>query len=156
MRGVVAAVCEEAVGPVAAAAPERRDRVDEVDEVAAVVVVGRTQMERQRQAASVAGEVQLRAGTAAVCRAFADLPAPLFAGTIVESTIARCQSIASSVASRCCSLATSCGQTPARCHSSSRRQHVFPDGFPGCRGSARQGIPQRNTERIPSRHARSS
>jgi hypothetical protein len=32
----------------------------------------------------------------------------------------------------------------------------LPDGRPGSCGNARQGIPQRNTNRIPSKHARSS
>jgi hypothetical protein len=53
--GVVAAVGEQPVGPAAAAAPQRRDRVDHRECVAAVVVVRGADPGGQRRAAAVAG-----------------------------------------------------------------------------------------------------
>jgi len=52
--GVVAAVGEQLVGPVAPAVSQRRDRIDDRDRVAAVVVVGRTQQDGERGAVAVA------------------------------------------------------------------------------------------------------
>ena len=53
--GVVAAVGEQPVGPAAAAAPQRRDRVDHRERMAAVVVVRGADPGGQRRAAAVAG-----------------------------------------------------------------------------------------------------
>jgi len=53
--GVVAAVGEQLVGPLAPPAPQARDRVDDRDRVAAVVVVGRAQDNGERGAVAVAG-----------------------------------------------------------------------------------------------------
>jgi len=156
MLGVIAAVGQERVGPVGVSGTQGRQRVDKREQVAALVFVCAAQAERERNTAGVTGEMQLGGRPAPVCRAFPDPGAPLFAGTIVASTSARSQPIASASPSRACSRSTSRSHTPARCHSSSRRQHVLPDGRPGSCGNARQGIPQRNTNRIPSKHARSS
>jgi hypothetical protein len=46
-------------------------------------------------------------------------------------------------------------QTPARCQSRRRRQHVIPDPHPSSCGSICQGIPLRRTKTMPVRHARS-
>jgi hypothetical protein len=60
----------------------------------------------------------------------------------------RRRSSASSVSwSRC--------QTPVRCHWTRRRQHVLPDPQPIWRGNICQGIPDRSTNRMPVRMARS-
>jgi hypothetical protein len=60
----------------------------------------------------------------------------------------RRRSSASSVScSRC--------QTPVRCHRTNRRQHVLPDPHPIWRGSICQGIPERRTNKMPVRIARS-
>jgi hypothetical protein len=53
--GVVAAVGEQLVGPLAAAVSQGRDRVDDGERVAAVVVVRRAQEDRERGAVAVAG-----------------------------------------------------------------------------------------------------
>ncbi len=108
-----------------------------------------------RGAAAVADYEKLQAGRRHR-QGFCRFRRPLFADTIVESTIARSQSSPSAFASRRCSRSTSCGRTPARCHSSNRRQHVFPDGLPGSCGHSRHGIPHRNTVKTPSKHARSA
>jgi hypothetical protein len=46
-------------------------------------------------------------------------------------------------------------QTPARCHRTSRRQHVLPEPQPISRGNMFQGIPVRSTNKIPVKTARS-
>jgi hypothetical protein len=46
-------------------------------------------------------------------------------------------------------------QTPARCQSTSRRQHVLPDPQPIWRGNICHGIPDRSTKRMPVKIARS-
>jgi hypothetical protein len=114
--GVVATIGQKPLGTVAATPPQRRDLVDNCDRVAAVVVVRGTQNNRERDAAAVADEVQLRGRTAAIGRVSADFSAPLFAGTVVESTIARSQPIFPALANRRCNRSTNSGQTPARCH----------------------------------------
>jgi hypothetical protein len=99
--------------------------------------------------------VDLAGGPAAISGVLADSGAPLFAGTIVESISVADQLTRLPSASRRCNRFTNTGHTPARCHSSKRRQHVFPDGLPGCCGNSRHGMPHLSTVKIPSRHARS-
>jgi len=53
--GVVAAVGQQLIGSIAAAAAQRRDRIDDRERVAAVVVVGGAQDNSQRGAVAVAG-----------------------------------------------------------------------------------------------------
>jgi hypothetical protein len=53
--GVVAAIGEQLVWSVAAAAPQRRDQIDDRDRMAAVMIVRRTQDNGQRGAVAVAG-----------------------------------------------------------------------------------------------------
>lgn len=104
--GVVAAVGEQPGRPVLAAAAtgaQPRHRVHGRERVHAVVPVSRPQQERERDAAAVTDRVQLRRGAAPVYRAFAGRGAPFLASTIVESSIARCQSILPSLANRPCS-----------------------------------------------------
>jgi hypothetical protein len=153
--GVVAAVGVEPVGVFFVAAAQRRDRVDDGEQVSLLVLVRRGDTGGEREPVAVYGEVDLAARTAAVGRVFADSGAPLFAATIVASTKTADQPTRFPATSRCCSRSTSCGHTPARCHSSKRRQHVFPDGLPGLGGNSRHGIPHLSTVKIPSKHARS-
>jgi len=111
--------------------------------VALLVLVAGRQPDRQRRAGRVDRQVETAAGAAA--EAARDLGAPLLASTSEASTIARDQSIRSASASRCCRRSSSAAQTPARSHSSRRRQQVWPEGSPSSRGSARQGTPWRST-----------
>jgi hypothetical protein len=144
-----------AVGPELARALAAGEQViDERQQVALLVLVAGGQPDRQRRAGSVDDQVETAAWPAAD-RA-RDLPAPLLASTNDASTIARDHSIASAASRRCCNRSINPAHTPAFSHSSNRRQHVCPDGRPSSRGNARHGIPNRNTHKIPSKHARSS
>jgi hypothetical protein len=67
-----------------------------------------------------------RARLAAIRRIRPGRFAPLFAGTLVESMLARDQSIWSASPRRWSSTRSSRRQTPAACQSRSRRQHVGP------------------------------
>ena len=58
-------------------------------------------------------------------------------------------------ASRVSNSACSRSHTPARCHSSSRRQQVTPEPKPSSNGRCRQAIPVCNTNRIPCSACRS-
>jgi hypothetical protein len=71
------------------------------------------------------------------------------------STTARDQPIWSERASQSSSAKCIRSQTPARCQSRRRRQHVIPDPHPSSCGSICQGMPLRRTKTMPVRHARS-
>jgi hypothetical protein len=71
------------------------------------------------------------------------------------STTARDQSMRSSRPSQSRSAKWIRSQTPARCQSRRRRQHVIPDPHPSSCGSICQGMPLRRTKTMPVRHARS-
>lgn len=84
----------------------------------------------------------------------ADAGAPFFAGAKVAS---RKASLQSSCPWRSRSLKNArqiVSHTSCRSHVASRRQHVTP--LPYRAGTSRQRAPVRSTQRIPSRHARSS
>ena len=92
---VIAAIGEQLprspAGP-AAPAPDRRDGVDQRDELGDVVAVAAGQRDRQRNAAGIADQVVLGAGTAAVDRRGADVVPPLRARTWEPSTAQRSRS----------------------------------------------------------------
>src|SRR5262249_22271328 len=71
------------------------------------------------------------------------------------STTGRDQSIWSERASQSSNAKCIRSQTPARCQSRRRRQHVIPDPHPSSGGSICQGMPLRRTKTMPVRHARS-
>jgi hypothetical protein len=127
---VVAAVGEQlarsAAGSAAAAA-DRRDGVEQRQELGDVVAVAAGEGDRERDAAGVADQVVLGAGTSAVDRGRADVVPPLRARTCEPSTAQQSRSSASRA--RSCASSCSCraGQTPASVQSRSRRQQVTPE-----------------------------
>lgn len=80
---------------------------------------------------------------------------PLFAATVAESTAARSQSICPARPNFSRSRWCNRSQTPALCHSFSRRQQVMPLPQPISLGSISQGMPLRRTNRMPVNAARS-
>jgi hypothetical protein len=70
------------------------------------------------------------------------------------STTASDQSIWSPRASQSSRAKWIRSQTPVRCQSGRRRQHVIPDPHPSSCGSICQGMPLRRTKTMPVRHAR--
>ena len=156
--GVVAAVALQRIGPAmrsAAAAAYRRERRDHGIELRDVVDVGGGHLRDEGNAARIGDEVVFGALLAAIGWVRSSFFPPRTARTeplsiTVQrwSSRPRRRSSASSVScSRC--------QTPARCHRTSRRQHVLPDPHPICRGNICHGMPDRSTKRMPVRMARS-
>ena len=135
---------------------DRRDRVEQRLEQHRVVQIGWTCSNRQRHAGRVDDQMVLCAGLGAVRRVRAELLAPLFAGTLRASTLARLQSMRSASASRRSSSTCSSSHTPARCQSRRRRQQVTPPPQPISAGNAIHGIPVLSTNTMPVKAARSS
>ena len=156
--GVVASVALEgiraAAGPPAPAA-DGGQRGDERIELGDVIDVGRRHLGDERDAARVGNEVMLGARLAAIGWVRSSFFPPRTARTDALSTTVhrwsrrprRRSSASSASCSRC--------QTPVRCHRTSRRQQVLPDPQPICRGSICHGMPERSTNKIPVRMARS-
>src|SRR5207247_5835780 len=119
------------------------------DQLGDVVAVAAREREGERKPRAIDEEVVLGARAASVHRARARLGAPFFAGTWLESTIARDHSIPPAARRRASRSACSYSQTPARCHSSRRRQQVTPLPKPSSRGRCCQAIPVWSTNRIP-------
>jgi hypothetical protein len=127
---VVAAVADDPVGSAAGPADEPGDRryaLEQRDQLGDVVAVSARKRVGKRDPRGVDEEVVLGAGSAPVDRARARFGAPFFACTWLESTIARDHSISPAARKRASNSACSFSHTPARCHSSRRRQHVNPD-----------------------------
>ena len=149
---VVAAVCDHAAGSLARTACQAGDGgngVDERQQLADVVAVAAGQRPRQRDATSVGQEMVLGARAAPIDRARARFGAPFIACIWLESTIARDHSISPAAGNWVSNTACSLSQTPARCHSSSRRQHVKPEPYPNSCGRCIQALPVCNTNKIP-------
>jgi hypothetical protein len=80
---------------------------------------------------------------------------PKSARTLAESTTARSHWMRSASRNRDSKTQRIFSHTPAPCHSRSRRQQVMGEPHPNSWGSMDQGIPLRNTNRIPVKAARS-
>jgi hypothetical protein len=156
---VVAAVGDHALG--AASRPSahttnRRDGVQQRDQLGDVVAVAARDREGERDPGRVDEEMLLGAGTASVHRARARFGAPFFACTWLESITARDHSSSPAARNRASKTACNCSQTPARCHSSRRRQQVTPEPKPSSAGKCCQAIPVCKTNKIPCNASRSS
>jgi len=143
-----------APGPAAPAA-DGGQRGDERIELGDVVDVGRGYLRDERDAARIGNEVVLGARLAAIGWVRSSFFPPRTARTDALSTTVhrwsrrpRRRSSASSASCNRC-------QTPVRCHRTRRRQHVLPEPQPICRGSICHGMPERRTNKMPVRMARS-
>ena len=156
---VVGAVGDHALGTSPrppAHTSNRRDRVEERDQLGDVVAVAARDREGERDPGRVDEEMLLGAGTASAHWARARFGAPFFACTWLESMTARDHSISPAARNRDSNSACSCSHTPARCHSSRRRQHVTPEPKPSSAGKCCHAIPVCNTNKIPCNASRSS
>jgi hypothetical protein len=127
---VVAAITDQLIGPPARPPDEAANRgyaVEQRDQLRDVVAVAAGERERERDPRRVDKEMVLGSGSAPVNRARARFGAPFFACTWLASTIARDHSISPAARNRVSNSACSLSHTPAACHSSSLRQHVYPD-----------------------------
>ena len=155
---VVAAVADHDLGSAAWPADEPRDgrhALEQRDQLDDVVAVATGQRVGERDPARVDEEMVLGARAAPVDRARARFGAPFFACTWLESTIALNHSISPAARKRVSSSVCSFSHTPACCHSSRRRQHVYPDPYPSSCGRCIHGIPVCNTNKIPDKASRS-
>jgi hypothetical protein len=109
----------------------------------------------ERDPGRVDEEMMLRSGSAPVNRARARFGAPFFACTWLASTIARDHSISPAARNRVSNRVCSLSHTPALCHSSSLRQHVYPDPYPSSCGRCIHAIPVCSTNKIPDSASRS-
>ena len=135
--------------------PDRRDGIDHILQHDAVVDVGSRQRESERDALCVREDVPLGARLATICRVGTCRRAPLLAATEALSRAARLKSMALRRPRRSSSTRWSLSQTPACCQSRKRRQHVMPEPQPISWGSISQGMPERSTNKMPVRAARS-
>ena len=155
---VIAAVADHDVGSAAWPADEPCDRwhaLQERDQLRDIVAVAAGQRVGERDPGRVNEEVVLGARAASVDWARARRGAPFFACTWLESTIARDHSISPAARRRVSRSVCSLSHTPACCHSSSRRQQVYPDPYPSSCGRCIHGIPVCSTNRIPDKASRS-
>ena len=133
-----------------------RHRIDQVEQLGDVVPVGGGQPRDERNPLGVGKNVMFRPGLAAIGRVRSSFFPPRSARSDALSTIARAKSSSprrrNSVSNAPCSRF----QTPARCHRTSRRQHVLPQPQPISFGSMFHGMPLRRTNRIPVSTARSA
>ncbi len=135
-------------------AANRRNPIHQGQQLRHVVTVGGAEDYRNRDALCVRKKVMLRAGTTAIGWVRSSFfPAPT-ARMEELSAMARLKSMRS--ASRSFDSSTWCSRshTPARCHAFNRRQQLEPLPQPISKGSMFQGIPVRNTNRIPAKAAR--
>lgn len=131
------------------------DSIDDRLQHPAVVDVGACQLQREGNALRIGEDVALRAGLAPVGRVRACRRPPFFAAIEALSREARLKSIPFWRPSRSRSARCRRSHTPAFCQSRKRRQQVMPEPQPISRGSNSQGVPERNTNRIPVSAARS-
>lgn len=137
------------------AASQRRNGIDHLFEHHAVVPVGSSQFDSQRDALAVDDEVPFAARLTAIGWVRSHFGAPFLAGWLAESSEALDQSILSAWWRRSSKRWWSFSQTPASCQSRRRRQQVIPEPQPISGGSISQGMPERSTKMIPVRAARS-
>jgi hypothetical protein len=137
------------------AASKGRHGIDEGQQLGDVVPVRRGQRRDERNPVRVGENMMFRPGLAAIGRVRSSFFPPRNARSDELSTTARARSSWPRRRNSLSNTVWSRFHTPARCHRTSRRQHVVPDPHPISRGSMFQGNPLRSTNRIPVRTARS-
>jgi hypothetical protein len=131
-----------------------RNGVDEGKQLGHIVAIGCREPRCQRDAVGIGEHVMLRALFPTIRGIGPGVRPPKTARTEAESTIARDQSILSALRSWFNKSRWSSSQTPARCQSRSRRQHVIPLPQPISCGRYSHGMPVMRTNRIPVRASR--
>jgi len=149
---VIALVRMQLVGPAARPAwlaTHSRQGIDQLLEDHRIMPVGPGNAEHQRDALAVRDDVTFAAEFAPVRGVGACVRAPRGLGTLAPSIQARLKSslpaprnsLSNAMCRRC--------HTPAHCQSRSRLQHVMPLPKPNSWGRCSQGVPVRNTNRMP-------
>lgn len=133
-----------------------RDGINQGNQFGNVVSVCASQVDNQRNALCIGQDVMLTPQFPSIRGIGARFFPPPMARMEPESAMARDQSNLSSERSSLRSISCSVCQTPAACHSASRRQQVMPEPQPISCGSISQGIPVRSTNSSPVSAARSS
>jgi hypothetical protein len=128
---------------------DRLDGVHRVEHHARVMDISRRESHRERDALSVHDHMAFRARFAAIRRILPGFIAPFCAGTLDESSEARDQSMRSASPKWLSKAWWSRRQTPASCHSLSRRQQVMPEPQPISGGRYSHGKPVESTKRMP-------
>jgi len=157
LRIVAAVALDEsrfAHGPTGAAS-EDGHRIDERQQLGDVVPVRRRQRRDERNPVGVGENMMFRPGLAAIGRVRSSFFPPRSARRDELSTTARARSSWPRRRNSVSSTVWRRVQTLARCHRTSRRQHVVPEPQPISRGSMFHGIPLRSTNRMPVSTARS-
>jgi len=132
----------------------RRYGINQRKQLGHVMPIGCRKSRCQRNALGIGEHMVFRALFAAIRRIGPRVRPPKIARTDAESTIARDQSILSAPR-RCASkIRWSSSQTPARCQSRSRRQHVIPLPQPISCGRYSQGMPVMRTNKMPVKASR--
>jgi hypothetical protein len=131
------------------------DGVNQCEGLLRVITVGPSELNGERNPATVADQIALAAQLGPISRVRSRLQPPKTARIELPSTTARVQSISPKRASQSSKEKWITCQMPASCQSRNRRQQVMPEPQPSSCGSISQGIPLRRTNRIPVRQARS-
>jgi hypothetical protein len=130
-------------------AADGRNRFDQRQKLSHVVRIGARERSGQWNARRIRKDVVLAARLAPIRGIGPGFCPPSTARTLELSTTARDQSIWSAALSFANSSSCNRFQTPASCQSRSRRQQVIPLPQPSSRGNMAQGIPLRNTNKMP-------
>jgi hypothetical protein len=156
--GVVAAIALERTGPADRAPTSTANRGKGLDhgiQLRDVIDIGGGHLGDKRDPVRLGDDVVLGPRLAAIGWVRSSFFPPRTARTVPLSMIV--QRTSSWPRFRSSANKTSCNrcQTPARCHATSRRQHVLPEPHPISRGSICHGSPPRRTNRMPVSAARS-
>ena len=133
----------------------RRNGVHQGQQLGYVVPVRRREPRHKRNPVRVGENMMFRPGLAAIGRVRSSFFPPRNARSEALSTMARAKSSWPRRRNSASNTRWSRLHTPARCHRTSRRQHVEPAPQPICGGNIFHGIPLRSTNRIPVSTARS-
>ena len=155
---IVAAIALEDAGAAArppAPAADRGKRGDERIQLRDVIDVGGGYLRDEGDAARVGDEVMFRTRLAAIGWVRSSFFPPRTARTDALSMIVQRWSSRPRRRSSASSVSCSRCQTPVRCQRTRRRQQLLPDPHPIRCGSICQGMPDRRTNKIPVRIARS-
>ena len=129
--------------------------INQRDRSLRIMHVGAGMFHRQGRARSVADNMPFQAILAAIRGIRAGARPPKMARTEQLSMATFDQSILSASPNSSSNKRHTFSQTPARCQSRSRRQHVMPQPQPSSCGKYSHGQPVRSTNRIPVSAARS-
>jgi len=136
-------------------ATQRRNVVHQRQQLRHVVPVRRREARDNRNPVGVGKNMMFRPGLTAIGRVRSSFFPPRSARSEALSTTARARSRRPRRRNSVSKTRWSRVQTPARCHLTSRRQHVLPEPQPISFGSIFHGIPLRSTNRMPVSAARS-